>query len=340
MRQNVNDHSRKLHDLLVAEYAKVVDTSTGLLKEEMSEFTDCPLCASKEFRNLWIKDGFTYVKCQNCEFVYLNPRLNEDVTLEFYNGAWTNCYNQTKFFSSNDSDDRINFRNLVEISRIVRSGKLLEVGCATGYFLQAARDRFGFDVFGVEPNAETSRFCREERHLKVTTGTLEGADFPESFFDVVYMRDVFEHIREPRQLLEEIRRVMKRGGLIVVEVPNVDGLIYKLVGKRHVCVFGFEHFNFFSRKSLEYVFKETGFKTIQVKMESRDFTFLRLVNYFWGKPAFTAVSAPATNVPDTVGFRGVISVIRKFISPIDWALPRFADALKRGSVMTVYAIRS
>jgi len=337
MQGNANDHSKKLRKLLVDEYNKVIDISTGLLKEEVSEFTDCPLCASKKFRKLFTKDGFIYVRCQNCKFVYLNPRLNESATLEFQNGAWVDYYNRLKFFPSSDLDNKINYKNLLEITRITKSGKLLEIGCGTGYLLQMARDDLGFDVFGVEPNIETSQFCREKRRLNVITGTLEQAGFPESFFDVVYMRDVFEHVRKPQQLLQEIYKIMRRGGLIVIEVPNVDGLIYKLVGERHVCVFGFEHFNFFSKKSLKYVFKKTGFETIQIKMESLDLTIPVLINYFWGKPAFTTISVPPKNVPDIV--RGAIYIACKFISPINWVLPKFANALKKGSVITVYAVK-
>lgn len=63
MKENVNDFSKKLRELLVEEINKVIDHSTGLLKEEVSEVADCPLCNSKKFRRLWVKDGFTYVRC-------------------------------------------------------------------------------------------------------------------------------------------------------------------------------------------------------------------------------------------------------------------------------------
>jgi SAM-dependent methyltransferase len=339
MKENVNDFSKKLRELLVEEINKVIDPSTGLLKEEVSEFVDCPLCGSKKFHKFWVKDGFTYVRCQDCQFVYLNPKLNESATLEFYNGAWTNLYNQRKFFQPNPLDKKINYRNLMEISHIIRGGELLEIGCADGYFLQAARDEFGFDVFGVELNEETSQFAREKRGLDVRTTTLEEAGFPESFFDVVYMRDVFEHIQKPWKMLQEIHRILRKGGLIVIEVPNVDGLIYKFVGERHVCVFGLEHLNFFSDKTLKYILQKTGFDTIQIKMASLDFTFPSLINYFFGGPAFTTVSAPSRNV-----FCKVICIIcsasgfilRRMNSAI---LPKFANILNKGSVITVYAAK-
>ena len=342
MKENTNDRSNKLRELLVEEINKVVDTSTGLLKEEVSEFVDCPLCGSKEFRKFWSKDGFTYVKCQDCEFVYLNPRLNESATRAFGNGAWTNCYNKNAFYPSNDSTDlksKLNYRNLMEIARIVKRGNLLEIGCATGYFLQAARDDFGFDVFGVELDEESSQFAREKRGLDVRTTILEEAGFPENMFDVVYMRVVLEHIRKPRDLLQEIHRIMRRGGLIVIEVPNVDGLIYKFVGEREVCVFGFEHVNFFSDKTLTSVLKKTGFETIEIKMESLGFTLPSLINYFWGRPAFTTVSSPSgPSRHRSYKVSGAISSASNFLFPINWILPKFANALKKGSVIIVYAV--
>jgi len=339
MKENVNDFSTKLRELLVEEINKVIDPSTGLLKEEVSEFVDCPLCGSKKFHKFWVKDGFTYVRCQDCQFVYLNPRLNESATLGFYNGAWTNLYNQRKFFQSNDLNQKINYRNLMEISRISNKRKrLLEIGCATGYFLQAARDEFGFDVFGVELNEETSQFAREKRGLDVRTTTLEEVGFPESFFDVVYMRDVFKHIQKPREMLQEIHRILRKGGLIVIEVPNVNGLIYKFVGERHVCIFGLAHFNFFSDKTLKYILLKTGFETIQIKMNSLDFTLPSLINYLFGEPAFTTVSTSRNVFCKVICiiYRASNFILRRMNCAI---LPKFANILKKGSVITVYSAK-
>lgn len=343
MKKNVNDFSKKLRELMVEEINRIVDPSTGLLKREVSKIDNCPLCNSKKFHKFWIKDGFTYVKCNNCQFVYLNPRLNESATLEFYNGAWTNLYNQNKFFcqtKSNDLDKKINYRNLIEISRMIKNGKLLEIGCATGYFLQVARDEFGFDVFGLEPNKETSQFAREKRGLDVRTTTLEETGFPESYFDVVYMRDVFEHIQKPKEMLQEIHRILRKGGLIVIEVPNVDGLIYKFVGKKHVCVFGLEHLNFFSDKTLKYILRKTGFETIQIKMNSLDFTSSSLIKYFFGEPAFTTVSTTQRNIFCKVIdflYRALNFILLRRMNCV--ILPKFANILKKGSVVTVYSVK-
>ena len=130
-----------------------------------------------------------------------------------------------------------------------------------------------FDVCGIELNEETSQFAREKRRLDVRTTTLEKANFPESSFDVIYMRDVFEHIQKQKEMLKEIYRILRKEGLIVIEVPNVDGLIYKFVGKRHVCVFGLAHLNFFSDKTCSQFF------VVVLNCVMRNFNSIHMCNH-------------------------------------------------------------
>lgn len=321
-------------DLLIQEYNKIVDHNTSLLKKDVSEYINCPLCSSKNFKKFWVKDGFQYVKCQNCEFVYLNPRLDKQSLFEFYNGPWVKVYNSRKFYNKNEMVEKKNIKDLMEINSIIKNGKLLEIGCGDGHFLQMARDNYNYEVFGVELDSETSQYARIKRGLiNVKTEAFENIKFPENFFDVVYMNDVLEHLQNPFQIIEECQKILKPGGLIVINVPNVDGLIYKFVGEKHTCVFGFEHLNFFSDKTLSFILAKIGFDVKKIIMDSSDFTFFSLCRYFFGGATFTSISNSSKQQE--------LPHIDKLTNRLgEGILPKVANKLRRGSYISVYAIKN
>src|SRR5438477_6871713 len=113
----------------------------------------------------------------------------------------------------------------------LRSGKLLDLGCASGFLLEVARDK-GFDPFGIELNAVAARRAKEsfgEGHIHC--GTADDHPFPKGSFNAVIMSDLLEHVRSPRKLLAQTRELLAPGGVVVVVAPNVGGLSSKVLGR-------------------------------------------------------------------------------------------------------------
>jgi SAM-dependent methyltransferase len=104
-------------------------------------------------------------------------------------------------------------------------GRLLDVGCGAGYFLDAARET-GWDVRGVELSPTAARVGREQLRLDIFQGTLAEAGFPDNWFDVVTLFEVVEHLRDPGAVLADAQRILKPGGLLAVQVPN-DQVAYR-----------------------------------------------------------------------------------------------------------------
>jgi SAM-dependent methyltransferase len=102
----------------------------------------------------------------------------------------------------------------------VGSGRFLDLACGTGGDLAYQR-QYGWRVTGVEWNPTAARIARDEYGLDVRTGTLEDARFADGAFDVVHLSHVFEHLPDPAATLEELRRVVDRGGLVIFKVPNM-----------------------------------------------------------------------------------------------------------------------
>jgi len=105
-------------------------------------------------------------------------------------------------------------------------GRLLDIGCGNGQFLDRMR-QLGWEVVGVEPDGKAVSAARERSELEVFQGSLEEAKFPDRHFDAITMNHVIEHVQDPIGLLKECCRLLKPSGKLVVVTPNI-----KSVGRR------------------------------------------------------------------------------------------------------------
>jgi 2-polyprenyl-3-methyl-5-hydroxy-6-metoxy-1,4-benzoquinol methylase len=116
----------------------------------------------------------------------------------------------------------------MSVSPVIALGRLLDVGCAYGWFGEVARER-GWDVAGVEAAEEPASAARNAG-LDVVTGTLENVAYPEARFDVVTLWDVLEHVPDIDGFLNEVRRVLKPGGLLALQSPNIRSVMARQAG--------------------------------------------------------------------------------------------------------------
>ena len=283
----MSNYKNRLKQALQEEFDKVFDRENSKMKQEFSLKINCPVCNSSNKHLKYEKDLFTFSECSECSMIYLNPRLNDKATYDFYNGEWTKIYNEQKFKVDNEDlnnfDDTRDLENLSLIKKYKpKGGKLLEIGIGKGHFLRNALES-KFDVFGVELNKENCEKANNQLsgHGTIINNDLFEASFKNDFFDVVYMKDVFEHVPNPTEMLEEINRISSKGAVLFIEVPNIDGAIFKLVKEKHVTIFGFEHLNYWSPKTLSLAFEKNNFSLAEEIHQSDDFTIPYILNYLY-----------------------------------------------------------
>jgi SAM-dependent methyltransferase len=143
------------------------------------------------------------------------------------------------------------------LSLVPARGDLLELGCACGFLLAAARER-GFRVHGVEMSAWASAYAREVYQLDVQTGYLEALALPAASYDVVVMADVIEHLTDPRRTVQEISRVLRPGGRLLLLTPDVGSGMARLFGPRWWGLLD-DHYFYFSRATLRRFLESEGF---------------------------------------------------------------------------------
>jgi SAM-dependent methyltransferase len=122
-------------------------------------------------------------------------------------------------------------RSVVEHSR-VRGGRLLEVGCSSGYQLRAFKDAGKFSVEGLDIDRSATDFARHVLALEVWQGTLLEAGLPNDTYDMVVLFNVLEHLLDPVVELREVARILRPGGRLALKVPNADSLQRRAFGRR------------------------------------------------------------------------------------------------------------
>ena len=143
-------------------------------------------------------------------------------------------------------------RHLTIVHGYLSPGRLLDVGCASGLFLRCAADA-GWQITGVEPS---KTLCNEARKVLAGRGelicaTLQESGLPMSSFDAVALWDVLVHVRDPIQFMSACGSLLKPGGKLFVNVPDLDSLQARVLGDRWPLLLP-EHLNYFNRKSLRF----------------------------------------------------------------------------------------
>ncbi|MBV9387839.1 MAG: class I SAM-dependent methyltransferase [Chroococcidiopsidaceae cyanobacterium CP_BM_ER_R8_30] len=233
------------------------------------------------------------VRCNYCGLMYASPRyklvdsknyeLYEPEGLlfgveEYQDHPYRWRYDKEQF-QCQDYKELKNFLNTLKPQR----GRLLEVGCSMGQLLDLFRQD-GWDVQGVDPWKEAALFTSQKMNIACSPTTLEGAAFENNLFDVVLMLHVIEHVDNPLGTLQEVFRVLKPGGYLVLETPRYDTLMFKIFGRRERSVSCDGHVYFFTTDSLQSLYERVGFQTIRREYNGRS---LNLSRFCWNIAVMT-----------------------------------------------------
>jgi len=165
---------------------------------------------------------------------------------------------------------------LKELKRFKKIGRLLDIGCATGFLLDEAR-KMGFEICGVELSKWAIDYARDKIQINsICHGVLKEAGYPTSHFDVIILSDVIEHLTDPKSTLVEIRKILKPNGMICINTPDIGSFISRILRAKWWGVKQ-AHLYYFTRRSLNQMLKHTGFVPVRTRIHSRIFTIKYLV---------------------------------------------------------------
>lgn len=184
-----------------------------------------------------------------------------------------------------------NFRlRLAVLDRFVdpaRKQRLLEVGCAYGFFLELVRDRMQ-SATGIDITEDGVRYARDVVGVDAILGDLLTHDFGDRRFDVTCLWDTIEHLARPDLYLERVAELTERGGLLAVTTGDIGSLNARINGKRWRLIHPPTHLHYFTRASLARLLDRVGFEPVYDHScgfyRGVDFTAHNLLVLRWGLP--------------------------------------------------------
>lgn len=225
---------------------------------EMPDVSLCPFCRKDSAVSIVSPVQIPLYRCK-CGLIFQYPLPAEDeLALLYSSGYYDSWGNIAEEENVVRSMKRATFRSaLAALPAETQIGRVLDVGCAAGYFLEEAQE-LGWEPWGVELSSYAAGIAGRLFGNTVRQGTLEQAGFPDRYFHLITMFDLLEHVPEPLKMLKEAGRILTDGGLILIVTPDVGSLSARVMGHRW-SHYKREHLWYFTRKRLESLLADSGF---------------------------------------------------------------------------------
>lgn len=189
-------------------------------------------------------------------------------------------YHRDRDYLENENLFKNIFRKrFVIINKFVnKKGKVLDIGSSIGIMLDIFKED-GWETWGVDPS-ESSIEAKKRGH-KIIRNYFEKTDLPENFFDLVILNHTLEHLENPLGILKKVYSILKKGGIVLVDVPNFGGLSSKILKSKWPFLVPNEHINQFTKESLARIMKEAGFKILHLESRSGLFEYANPLLELW-----------------------------------------------------------
>ncbi len=242
---------------------------TETAKTTSRQSAPCNLCGGRDTLPLRHAELAHLVQCASCGLVSVREfpthhELQQVYGENYYRNAASYIVGYEDYAADQPNILKTAQRRLRLIARYKSSpGRLLDVGCALGFFMEAAREN-GWDVTGIDVSHYATTVAQKRLGADVFCGEVKDAGLAAEAFDAVTLWDVVEHMADPLEQLRECHRVLKDDGLLALCTPDIGSRVAQVTGARWM---GFkladEHLYYFSRDTIQKMLDKAGFDTLR-----------------------------------------------------------------------------
>ncbi len=249
---------------------------------------ECPICNHNQNKEIYaktqerIKRRVNAFICRRCKSIYLEDYqknrgfLYENPDYSPWGKAGGEEAEENVAMSKKEA-----FKWQLSLLQKYITGKgkrLLDIGTGKGYLLEVASE-LGFDFYGVEPSEYASKAAEKRFPKRISKGFLEDAKYKDLEFDVIVMTDLIEHISHPYPFFDEVYRILKPSGFILITTPNADSFTRILLGKNWF-QYKYEHIIYYNKESLKYLLDKKGFRVRETRNNIKRFQTGYYYHYF------------------------------------------------------------
>jgi 2-polyprenyl-3-methyl-5-hydroxy-6-metoxy-1,4-benzoquinol methylase len=237
----------------------------------MLEHRSCLICKNTKTELFLTCKDFTaseeifhIVKCTSCNFIYTNPIPPENEIGKYYKSE--------KYISHTDTSKgiinklyhlvrNITLKSKLElINKLSLKGKILDIGCGTGHFLKECKNN-GWQVDGTEPDNEARKLAEELTHSKISETVFGNKNL--NSYNIISLWHVLEHIHKLNETLEQVKKLLKEDGHIIIAVPNCDSIDSKYYKEFWAAYDVPRHLYHFTQETIEKLLKNHGLRIIK-----------------------------------------------------------------------------
>ncbi|MFA6169592.1 MAG: class I SAM-dependent methyltransferase [Candidatus Margulisiibacteriota bacterium] len=254
------------------------DDFFSLLEEDVNELINpyrasfakinCPCCDRQDTREAFVKGQFSFHACPDCDTLFINPRPTKKTLDNFYINSkaialftrelMKNEKSRTKYIFERRAQQVLEFLGGVGKT----DGRLVEIGCSIGTFLEIIKEKSKFSLEGVDPDDAACCAC-SLKGIKAHKTTLESFKAPSSLYDIALNFETIEHVFSPFKFLLKINQLLKKGGYIGFTTPNRHGFDMLALGRSYKNIHGPCHLNYFNVDTIDLLLERTGFKVVK-----------------------------------------------------------------------------
>ena len=199
------------------------------------------------------------VQCNSCALNYLNPRIKSSYIQKAYEDNIDTQHisqDQQRYKTFQKSFKKI--KQKLKLNNLTHKS-ILDIGSASGIFLKLVKEQ-GFIEYGFEPSKWMSEFGQKEYNVNLKNGSINNVS-EEHQFDLISFWDVLEHVTDLEKTIKKITKISKKNSYIIINVPAIDTLACRLMGKNWPFYLNV-HLYYFTKNTISKLFYNNNFDLV------------------------------------------------------------------------------
>lgn len=232
----------------------------------------CPICSGTRLNQAWRVEHYTLAHCEACRHLFVAAGLDVEALKtayeeNYYTAGRTGDIGYRDYLA--DSAKRLcGFAQRLQVieRNVPRRGRLLDFGCAVGFFVKVAVDA-GWDAVGFETSSWAAAYGRDNFGLTIMSDADGQCPSFGEPFDVITLWDVLEHLSEPREVIASLTSRLKPGGLLALNTVDSSSYGARRAGPHWRHIVPPVHLQYFTRSSLARLLGDSGFRILSMKSQ-------------------------------------------------------------------------